>query len=444
MADMADLGTVEELASFEEVKTAFRAALYDAAARKDLPGLADFCERTFATTTNGFVRPYAFAYAARALLHHRASYDVTPERALVLGSAARDRIDRLLRAPAAVDDRNNYYYDIVAGIRSYVLGDMHSACRSFAKAARFGDFFRVVRDDFGGGASFGRSFPSPGDLAVPRDDLVASNWHEADLPPGERRLVLSSHADSLYAEAFFPAWIEQLGALRQDGLLLHLHVIFRHERQDALLDRFRSLAAAGGVPLHLSSEAGQPRDKAYFAASRFLRARHFLERFGCNTVFVDADAYIVDIPRFAGTHVNNLVGETAITGMIAPVFAEGYLPWRRFSAGWILMPYNAKGLEFARLLHGGHNHFWDSRFGRNWWIDQFCLEAARTIMLRADPSHAPFRSWPAAYPNAIAAVGDQNKKRRVAQTAPVRDLIQRGLSYSQAMVHINRGDSTGT
>lgn len=441
---MADLDKVDGLDSFEEVKATFRPALYAAAARKDLPGLAEFCERTFATTTNGFVRPYAFAYAARALLHHRGSYDVTPERSLILGSAARERIERLLRAPGAVNDRDNYYYDIVAGIRSYVLGDVHSACWNFAKAARFGDFFRVVRDDFGGGASFGRSFPSQGNLEVPRDELKPSNWHEADLPPGGRQLVLSSHADSLYAEAFFPAWIEQLSALHRSGLLLHLHVIFRHERQDALLDRFRSLAAAGGLTLHLSSEAGQPRDKAYFAASRFLRARHFLERFGCNTVFMDADAYIVDIPKFAGTHLDRLIGEDAITGMIAPVFAEGYLPWRRFSAGWILIPYNARGLEFARLLHGAHNYFWDSRFGRNWWIDQFCLEAARIIMLRADPSNAPFRSWPATFPDSIAAVGDQNKKKRVALTSPVQNLMNNGLSYNQAMARIHRGDSTGT
>lgn len=431
---------IEGIASFEAAKVAFRAALYAAAAQKELPALAEFCETTFATTANGFVRPYAFAYAARALLHQRTSYAPDADRILRLLPAPRDRIEALLRAPAAVNDRDNYYYDIVTGIRDYVLGDIGRACWNFARAARFNDLFRVVRDDFGGGASFGRSFPTSADLTIMRDALLPCAYQEQAMPPGSWRLAVSSHADSLYAEAFFPNWIEQLGALRCDGLLLHLHIMFRHDRDEALLARFAAMAAEHGMPLFITSEAGQPRDKAYFAGSRFLRARDLIERFDCNTLFVDADAFIVDQQKFAEIHLPHLAAETAVTGMIAPVFAEGYLPWRRFSAGWLVVPRNPAGIRFAELLHGCMNHFWDPRFGRNWWIDQFCLEAARSIMIR-EQAVAAFRSWPATYPDSIAAVGERNKIARVSETATVRSLMGRGLTFHQAMIQINRGEA---
>lgn len=381
--------------SFEKAKVAFRAALYDAAQRRELPAFADFCEATLATTQSGFIRPYAFAYTARALLHQRASYAPGADGTLSLLPQASDRIDNLLRAPTAINERENYYYDVVAGVRDYVVRGLEPACLSFARAARFSDYFRVIRDDFGGGASFGRSFPTEHDLQTSRSALGALDRQEHTTPREPWRLAFSSHADSLYAEAFFPDWIEQVGALALPDVLLHLHVIFRQQRQPDLLDRLSRLAAEHGTNLMLTSESEGARDKAYFACSRFLQARMLMERFRCNTVFVDADAFIVDQAKFR-TDVERLAAETRVTGMIAPTFAEGYLPWRRFSAGWLAVPYSQAGMTFAELVGRCVQYFWDDRFGRNWWIDQFALRprgtscsVSPTPLRRSDPGPRP-------------------------------------------------------
>jgi hypothetical protein len=353
--------------------------------------------------------------------------------------AVLERIDALLHAPQAINDRENYYYDVVAGIREYVMGDLEKGCENLARAARFSDYFRVVRDDFGGGASFARTFPTTAELHAEHPHLAPADPQEHTPQRKPWRLALTSHADSLYAEAFFPGWIEQLGALGVPGLGLHLHVVFRQMRQPELLDRLAGQAAEYGLDLLLTTEAGRTRDKAYFACSRFLQARALLERFRCGTVFVDADAFIVDPERFRAAHVERLVEETRVTGMIAPSFSEGYLPWRRFSAGWLVLPYNDAGRGFADLVGRCVRYFWDERVGRNWWIDQFALEAARHIMLRTPSNAGSFGSWPATYPESIAAVGERNKMARVAETSAMRDLMAQGLSYHQAMVRINRG-----
>lgn len=436
MAHQLELAGIE---TFEQAKLAFRSAFYEAAQRRDLPAFADLCQETLATTASSLVRPYAFAYAARSLLHQRASYATGHDgRARPLAEVA-ERLDALLRTPAAINERDNYFHEVVAGLRDYVVTGLEPACLSFARAARFQDYFRVVRDDFGGGAAFGKTFPLPEDLQAERPAVAPVDMQEDVAPRLPWRLALSSHADSLYAEAFFPAWIEQLGALGVHDLLLHLHIIFRQQREPELLASLADKAAAQGVNLMITSEQQGARDKAYFACSRFLRARGLMDRFRCNTVFVDADAFIVDPDAFRDTHLPKLMAEQRVTGMIAPVFAEGYLPWRRFSAGWLVVPYNEAGLAFAGLVGQCIGYFWDARFGRNWWIDQFGLESARHIMSRRPEHAASFSSWPASYPSSIAAVGERNKMTRVAETGTMRRMMSTGLTYHQAMIRLNRG-----
>ena len=436
MAYQLELAGIE---SFEQAKLTFRTAFYEAAQRRELPALADLCRETLAGSASSLIRPYAFAYAARALLHQRASYAVGADGREEPLAEVVERLDALLATPAAINERENYFYDVVAGLRDHVATGLQPACLSFARAARFQDYFRVVRDDFGGGAAFGKTFPVADDLRAARPELAPIDMREDIAPRHPWRLAVSSHADSLYAEAFFPDWIDQIGALGAQDLLLHLHVIFRQQREPSLLASLAEKAAARGVNLMITSEQEGMREKAYFACSRFLRARSLMDRFRCNTVFVDADAFIVELNAFRERHLPKLMAEQRVTGMIAPVFAEGYLPWRRFSAGWLIVPHNDAGLAFAELVGQCIGYFWDARFGRNWWIDQFGLESARYIMLR-EPTHAAsFSSWPANYQNAIATVGERNKMARVAATGTMQRMLSKGLTYHQAMTRLNRG-----
>ncbi|WP_143021257.1 hypothetical protein [Belnapia rosea] len=399
-----------------------------------LDGLALACRDllTFGAL-HEFALPYAFAIAARARLHDPAFWtntgDGTPKPELL------EWLERLVELPAALNSRHNYYHEIVTGIRHYVAGDDAKAFHYFALAARPPDFYRVVKDDFGGGAAFARTFPSLAELAAARGSRFGRELHLRHAPRQPLRAVVSVSFDRIYAEAFAQGWIERLAKCGAEGVGLHLHLMFRNEPDEALLASLVATAASRGVPLALSLETGVCHARAYFASARFLRGAAILDAFRCPVLFSDADAYITQPQVFTEHHLPAILAERRVLGHLSDGPYHGYLPWRRFSATWMTAPWDDAARRFLGLVGDAVEYFWDQR-DRNWWIDQMALQVARTIALRNGMPAGTFGSINQALPH-LMTTGEDYKIRKVSGVPRLKILLDRGLSYWEALRQID-------
>jgi hypothetical protein len=428
------MGGLQELtagfASTDQANAAFQGHFYAAASERRLDALALTCRDVLtAKSTGEFTLPYAFAISARARLHDPTFWtlgeDGSPKPELL------DWLDELLNLPAAANSRHNYYYEIVAGLRHYIAGDHDRAFHWLALAARPGDFYRVVKDDFGGGAAFARTYPSPAALAAAQGSRFDRNLAFLHKPAQALSAVVSISFDRIYAEAFAGDWIERLAACGRAGIGLHLHLMFREETDAALVEGLVGMAARFGLPLALSVETGVRHSRAYYASARFLRGAAILEAFSCPVLFSDADAYIVSPEAFASRHLPAILSEQRVLGHLANGPYNGYLPWRRFSATWMVTPAHANSIRFLNLVGDAVEYFWDQR-DRNWWIDQMALQVGRTTAIGEGMQAAGFGSIGDALPH-ILMTGEEYKISKVSKVPRMRTLLEKGLNYWDAL-----------
>ncbi|WP_137125362.1 hypothetical protein [Roseomonas sp. HF4] len=366
--------------SFEETKARFLGRFRHAVSTRTLPAFHDDCVALLKGNAAPTDLPYAFAYAARALLHDRASW--TPD--LRLGTNELDnRIGTLLEIPEAINCRDNYYHEIVAGLRHFVMGRRKAAFAQLACAARHSDFYRVVKDDFGGGASFAKTFPTTADLTAARSRLPSDlSFHSTG--QGGHDMVYSVSFDPVYAAAFAENWARSVVALDHPGAALHFHVVFRTKEDEGVLARLMAAGSALPGRFWLSSETtGGNFDRAYFASARLLHGAHILRQIGAPMWIVDADAAISH-PFEAALALSR--SERNVTGLLHPGPSFGYLPWRAFAATWMFVPATDEAARFLSLAGDCVRYLWDERPGRNWWIDQFALKVAQLVCEDSMPS----------------------------------------------------------
>lgn len=413
-------------AGYENVKDRYVNMLRLAIQTGSLPDLHRECILKLNDLHNPEEVPYAFAYAARAILHDRDNWCVAADRIKPKEDAIY-RINELLQNSNAINSRENYYYSVVEGVRDFVINNIPESYVHFSKVSRFGDYYRVVKDDFGGGASFCKSFPTIGDLEADSIELPAPQfWKISGESLGS---CFSVSFDVLYANAFFRSWIrrvEEIGA-RHDGL--HFHVIFRHKVDEALLD---SMAKAGknlGGRLIISFEITSGEfDRAYFASARFLHGRTFLDKFGCPIWFVDADAELVEsqTPLNPRAHASDRVH-----GLLSFGPNYGYVPWRAFGATWLYAPASGAAAGFLDLVSQCIKYLWDERAGRNWWIDQFGLKTAELFSRQHQPMltpqslggqlRAPFKT------------SEAYKIASISKIPEIAERISQGIPYARAV-----------
>ena len=431
--------TPEEVASvrtFAEGAELFKQRFAAAVSSLDLAGLSrGSMNALVGEDTPDFARPYAFAYAARSLLHDPAHwYQEGPNRWHPT-DGLRTELDALLSLEQAVNDRNNYYYDIILGIRDYIFGSYNDAFRSFASAARHGDFYKIVSDDFGG-ASFAKAFPTPSRIRDGAGNVLPRTVDGAETVGdrhAENNLVVSACTDQVYLRAFAPKWIRRIGQEGIPGLSFHLHCIFGHGHRENVVAELLDLARQEGLQLYITSEVISPTiDRAYFASARFLRGASILQMLRCPVLFVDADAYLSDASKL-GELVTSARQLSDVHGLLSPGPWNGYLPWRRFSATWLFVPYSEFGHTFLQAVGDAIEYFWDERKGRNWWIDQMALEVARIHLTRAGTNDNGFVQIGRSFPN-IMIGSEKYKIDTISELPEMQDLLKQGRDFKDALL----------
>jgi hypothetical protein len=419
--------------SFAEINTLFLETFQSATAGGDLAAFRADCAALVADPPNAVCLPHAFAYEARSYLHDYNLWEPpTADTPFRPRPALLDALDRCLDRPQAVNCRDNYYWLIIAGLRAFVSDDVQTAFRQFALAAAYPDFYRVVRCDLGGGAAFARTYPTPAELAAlraaPKLTRTATFVCEFAQTP---RLVISTGFDRLYGLAFARDWIQSVARLAPQGVGLHLHAMFRGAADLPLIESWQAEAAASGLALAVSVESEVTQSNAYYASARFLKGGAALRRFGCPLLTVDADAFIPDIDRFRDVHLPLMLAETRILGLLSDGPWNGYLPWRRFSAGWILFPHSEAGQAFLDTTADCIDYFWDSR-GHNWWIDQVGLEVGRRVVSQACHPAPVFGQIYSELPN-LFDTGEDHKIRSISRLPEIARRIEAGMSYWEAI-----------
>ncbi len=418
---------------FADVNTLFLSSFHAAAAAGELAAFRQDCAALVLDPPNPHCLPHAFAYEARGYLH---DYDLwepptdgTPFRPRPALLAA---LDRCLARPQAVNCRDNYYWLIVSGLRAFVADDVETAFRQFALAATYPDFYRIVRCDLGGGAAFARTYPTEAALAalrsMPRLGREARWVCEFSV---SQRLVISTCFDRLYGMAFARDWIQSVARLAPEGVGLHLHAMFRQEPDLALIESWMAEARAMGLHLAVSVETEVRHGNAYFASARFLKGGSALRRFGCPLLTVDADAFIPDVEQFRAAHLPLMLAETRILGLLSDGPWNGYLPWRRFSAGWILFPAAEDSMAFLDSTADCIEYFWDDR-GNNWWIDQVGLEVGRRIVTAQRDPAPRFGQIYSELPN-VFDTSEAYKITHISALPEIAAHMAGGMSYWEAI-----------
>lgn len=437
-----ELNFSKEPGGFTQAKNLVQEIFENFQRQQRLPAFYDIALHAICSGAAPSFRPYLFAYAARSLLQNPKNWERENGEFRRITKETSDQINNLCTLPIVTDDRNNYYLDIVRGI-SLFSEDMSNpenirgAFRHFASAARFPDFYRVVKDDFGGGASFARSFPDSEALGAVSSRRFANRL--AGIPSRLRDidLIFSVHVDRLYAQAFATHWMETIRALRpQLRCALHLHIIHRDTNS---LDVARTLCedAINDVDyIIITQEISKIVERAYFASSRIIYGASILESFQRPVIFVDADAEISNLDEFRNVLGARLLASNHIVGLLSVGPWQGYLPWRRFSAGWLYVPYTAEGLHFMASAGQFVEYFWDDRPGRNWWIDQMALEAA-IIRSRLDGRAYKLTSWEKFLPNTFKAFGEDRKISELSRVPQINALMSRGATFWQALHQLN-------
>ncbi len=419
--------------SFEAAKNVFFAEFHAAAAAERLQPFRAACLQILLDPPNAFAVPYAFAYEARGFLHDHTLW-VLPQgdQPCVPRPELLAALEICLARPTSINCRDNYYWPIVAGLTKFVAGDRDGAFRLLALSSMFPDFYRVVSCDLGGGAAFARTYPTPADLLrarqtsrFVRDAEFVTRFSQ---PP---RAVICTAFDRVYGKAFGLAWIRNAETLAPHGVGLHFHAMFRNGIDAAMLADFVREAAALGVPLSISAESGIAYPQAYFASARFLKGASLLRAFDCPALLVDADAFIPDPQRFIDEHLPAILAERRVLGLMSDGPWQGYLPWRRFSAGWIVCPNTQAVQDFLTCVGDAIDYFWDAR-DHNWWIDQMGLEVGRHLINVDRAAPLGFGQIYLELPQVIDT-SEGFKVEKISQLPEMRTRLDAGMSYWQAL-----------
>jgi len=384
----------------------------------------------------------ASAYASRALLHNPGNWDYNSEK---IEYSPRDQLLDLisfdLSLSNSINCRDNYYYEITSGIFFYIQNKPHEAFRFFSSAARHHDFYRVVKDDYGGGAAFAKCYPSAINLLGEQQTLEGPLETFSETI-SKSSLVFSVHMDSLYSLAFAAGWIVQLAPIAHLGVSLHIHVIYPSNIDQVFLDSLTAKAADLNVCICITAESNCTLHRAYYASSRFIRGEEIMRRFNAPVIFCDADAYLRDPLQFASESLCRLLQESRILGCISRGPYNGYLPWRCFSATWLFCNNSTNSINFLRLASRAINYFWDER-PRNWWIDQMGLEVAYKICNQSLTSRYVFADFNAAFSD-LFATSEEYKMTKISSIPQIASRLDDGLGYWQAVREFQELISVGS
>lgn len=430
---------VAAAADLETTKSVFVSAFEAAVADGNLVSFRAACTELRASPPTATTLPYAFAYEARSYLHDPEmwvwpdggiAYEPKPELMAALAAC--------LARPEPINCRDNYYWLIVSGLTEFVAGNIDAGFRQLALASTYSDFYRVVRCDLGGGAAFAKTYPTPAQLQMwrtaPKFPAEAEFIADFVAPPS---MVISISFDIIYCRAFAASWLAKVAAAGVPEIGLHFHVMFRGARDTAVLSGLLDEARRLGVKLAISVDDHVTACRAYFASARFLKGAGFLRRFACPLILVDADATLPDPQAFRTAHLPKIMAETRILGLLTDGPWNGYLPWRRFSATWILCPHTPDALAFLERTADCIGYFWDAR-GNNWWIDQMGLEIARRSLIAERTNPPVFDQIYSALPD-LFETSEAYKIERIGQLPEMAQRLDAGVSYWQALFEISNG-----
>jgi hypothetical protein len=420
-----------EASDFDATRKIVEAAFFEAAAAGQLEAFRTEMRGLLLEPPTSFCVPYAFAYEARGFLHdpsmwieptNGGAYAPKPELLAVL--------EACLGRTETINCRDNYYWLIISGLAEFVRGRVPAAFRQFALAATYPDFYRVVTCDMGG-AAFAKTYPNDAELTAQRvAPKFDRNAHFVREFATKLRVVISISFDWIYARAFALGWIKSVAALAAHGVGLHFHIVFRSAPDEAMLSCFVAEAKRLLINLAISIETRVQHERAYFACVRFLKGVSFMHHFDAPLILVDADAFIPDPPLFRNTHLPRIVSETRILGLLADGPWMGYLPWRRFSATWMLCPNRPDVAEFLRKTADAIEYFWDER-GRNWWIDQMSLEVGRRSVIAQMANPPVFGQIFHELPGLFKSTEDY-KISEISKLPEIQQRIEAGKTYWEA------------
>jgi hypothetical protein len=373
----------------------------------------------------------ASAYASRALLHNPGNWDYNSEKIEYSPRCQLlDLISSDLSLSNSINCRDNYYHEITSGIFYYIQNKPHEAFRFFSSAAKHHDFYRVVKDDYGGGAAFAKCYPTAINLLGEQQTLAGPIETFCDTT-SNASLVFSIHMDSLYSLAFATGWIEQLAQIAHSGASLHFHVIYLSKIDQVFLHSLTAKAAELNVCICITTESNCALHRAYYASSRFIRGEEIMRRFNAPIIFCDADAHLKDPLQFASESLCQLLQESRILGCISRGPFNGYLPWRCFSATWLFCNNSTNSINFLRLISRAINYFWDER-PRNWWIDQMGLEVAYKICTQSLSSRYLFADFNQVHSD-LFATSEKYKMAKISRVPQIARRLKDGLGYWQAV-----------
>lgn len=428
------------LTNTSDLASGFLKAFHQAHGQKALGAFGDECEAVLNADPASACIPWAFAGAARARLHDVDQWTLTSGSGAAIAEYSPnpsliDYMTTLAAMPAVIDCRDNYYYDVVLGIRYFIERRYVEAFRHFSLASRFKDYYRVVKDDFGGGASFARSFPTIETLKKMRGSRFDRHLHLKSPVERQHNLVISIGFDKIYAEAFGKKWIESVRDMRDANIALHFHIIYDGDEDPDQIDEISAMGRESGIDLYISAESGARHGRAYFASRRFMLADEIQSHFRCGVLFADADSYIADTETFRSDRLPVMRDEKRILGFITDGPFNGYMPWRLFSATWMYCPF-ADHSRFLRSVGDAIEYFWDPR-GHNWWIDQMALCVAYIIENDMGAS-GKFAQIHRVLPD-LLQTSEGYKIEMVSQVRAVRRLMESGRDYWAALNELNDG-----
>jgi len=420
-------------ASYDEAHRAFRDTFFDSVNNGRLASFREHCvDLVFGSKDYRFL-PYAFSNAARSYLHDVNSWTWSDSEATYIPkSSLISSLDTLLSSKNAINCRDNYYLPIVAGLREYVLENRPAAFRHFAAAAQFEDFYRVVKCDLGGGASFAKTYPDENDLAAARGTLLASRLPKFALEFSSKPdLIIFVSFDRIYMRAFGSVWIDTVAALGLQNVGLHFHVMEKGDVDMELVNQLAKRAKDCDIQLSISYEGFVNKERSYYASARFLVGGVLLEHFGRPMLICDADAIIDKSDVFRDVHLPKMLAENRVLGFISHAPWNGYLPWRKFSATWMFCPNTKEAAEFLNAAGDAIEYFWDVR-QRNWWIDQVGLECARYTVTQRPGYTGKFSQIHEVLPN-LLATGEAYKMRCISALPEMDERLKKGYAYWEAL-----------
>lgn len=182
--------------------------------------------------------------------------------------------------------------------------------------------------------------------------------------------------DIKYFRAFSENILSALADLNADSYI-HFHLVATEPLDKEYI---RHISEDYESPISLSTSQDTFQSKSYYATARFQFAEYFLSAYKLPLLISDVDANFKRKPSdFINEYINYDVGLLLNSGF------HKYIPWRRVSAGVVLLNYNPNSIKFARLLNVVCNGY-TLKIGyddRSWWIDQNILNTTYIIALNS-------------------------------------------------------------